>query len=112
VTRMTWTRRHLPLPSDWKARRRQTAERAGWRCEGETAAGTRCPEGGHFCDHVVNTRSMEGVAMGERVHALGNLQWLCKSCHDKKTASEAAASRHTNRLLGRHPGERSHYSYR
>ena len=109
---MAWTQRHLPLPKDWRERRRQTAMRAGWRCEGKLPDGSRCPDGGHFCDHIINTRSAEGMAMGDRVHALPNLQWLCKSCHDAKTQVEARAARDYRRAMGKHPGERNHYTYR
>jgi len=109
---MAWTTRHLPLPKDWKERRRQTAMRAGWRCEGTAPDGTRCREAGSQCDHIINSRSLEGQEMGERVHALANLQWLCKTHHDAKTQAEARASRDYRRQLGKHPGERAHYSYR
>lgn len=109
---MAWTQRHLPLPGDWKERRRQTATRAGWRCEARIAPGTRCANAGSECDHIINQRSAEGVAMGDRVHGLRNLQWLCASCHSEKTREEARAARAYRKSFGRHPGERGHYSYR
>ncbi|WP_409047061.1 hypothetical protein AB2L57_10725 [Microbacterium sp. HA-8] len=109
---MAWTRRHEPLPGDWKARRRDTAIRAGWRCEGKLEDGTRCREPGAECDHVINVRSAEGRAMGARVHDLINLSWLCAGCHKAKTQSEARAAYAQKAALGRHPGERNHPHYR
>ncbi|WP_407360528.1 HNH endonuclease signature motif containing protein [Microbacterium sp. LBN7] len=109
---MAWTQRHDPLPSDCNARRRQTATRAGWRCEAPLDMGARCPEAGMDCDHIINTRSAEGQAMGDAVHGRWNLQWLCKEHHREKTQAEAKAAREYRRSFGRHPGERNHYSYR
>lgn len=108
---MAWTTRHEPLPSDWKERRRQTAMRAGWRCEGKLESGVRCAEAGAECDHVVNVRSAEGRAMGARVHDLGNLSWLCADCHAVKTRAEARAARQqivARGHGGKHPGDRNH----
>lgn len=109
---MTWTRRHSPLPSDWKKRREETARRAGWRCEAPLEMGARCPEPGSECDHVVNVRSAQGEAMGDAVHALSNLQWLCREHHNAKTQAEAKAAGAYRRAQGRHPGERGRLTYR
>lgn len=102
---MAWTTRHEPLPGDWKKRRRYVRARAGERCEG-IVEGSRCREAGAYCDHIINTRSPEGRAMGDAVHSTSNLQWLCKSCHDTKTQQEARAGRAARpRVTSRHPGE-------
>lgn len=90
---MAWAQRHDPLPSDWTARRRRTAMRAGWRCVAPLEMGARCPEAGTDCDHIINARSAEGQAMGDAVHGFRNLQWLCEEHHRVKTLAEARAAK-------------------
>lgn len=71
------------LPKDWEQRRATVRDRAGGRCQAPMRDGSRCPEFGTDCDHIIR---------GDN-HALSNLQWLCSWHHNKKTAREALAVR-------------------
>lgn len=73
------------LPPDWPQLRDAARRRAGGRCEGRDR-GIRCPRPGTDCDHV-KPRWQGGT------HELSNLQWLCPSCHKRKTGREAAQAR-------------------
>lgn len=89
------------LPPDWDQRRDATRQRAGGRCEGRVR-GIRCPNPGRHCDHI-KPRWLGGT------HDQRNLQWLCESCHTRKTTAEAAQARaaisaRRKRPAERHPG--------
>ncbi|AKO96906.1 Restriction endonuclease [Marinovum algicola DG 898] len=68
---------------DWKARiRPEIAHRAEYRCE---QCGTFCGMHGHV-DHVVSRA--KGRKRGIDPRARDNLQYLCPSCHNAKSARE------------------------
>ncbi|WP_209624827.1 HNH endonuclease signature motif containing protein [Saccharothrix coeruleofusca] len=92
------------LPPDWPQRRAATRRRAGGRCEGRVR-GHRCPNPGTDCDHRI-PRWRGGT------HDLGNLQWLCPTCHATKTQREAQQARAARaaqryRTPEAHPGHRT-----
>ena len=67
--------RRMPIRK-WKALRRRTFERDGYRC-------VKCGRAGRLeCDHVRPYRRGGN-------DDLGNLQTLCRNCHIAKTAGEA-----------------------
>lgn len=92
--------RHSRLPTDWRRRRTIVRDRAGGRCEATMANGTRCPEAGTDCDHIIRGDD----------HSLENLAWLCRWHHTRKTQHEATQARNrnsTNRAAhpaAKHPG--------
>ena len=65
----------------WRRLREKIRSRANGLCEQHNAEGL-CVIGS-FCDHIINTAN--GGDDSE-----SNLQWLCKPCHDAKTAKEAS----------------------
>jgi 5-methylcytosine-specific restriction endonuclease McrA len=62
----------------WRRMRAEARARAGGRCE-------RCGGPGSQADHVT------ALALGGEF--TGPLQWLCTSCHQSKTAQDAAEAR-------------------
>lgn len=95
-----WTGERNHLPSNWKALRELTAERAGYQCQDFMRDGTRCPDRGTECDHIINIRSGGS-------HDLENLQWLCAWHHKRKTTQESLSARkHISmwRKPEKHPG--------
>lgn len=89
--------RRSRLPRDWTKRRAAVKARAGGRCEALMADGYRCKEAGTDCDHIQHGDD----------HSLGNLQWLCRWHHSRKSSAEgnAARSRPTSkRPTEQHPG--------
>ena len=85
--------RRSRLPHNWSQLRQQTEFRAGGQCEASLLDGTRCPDQGTDCDHIV---------AGDD-HSLSNLQWLCRWHHRKKTAAEG--NRRVYRVSEKHPPE-------
>lgn len=86
------SRRRQQLPDDWEERRKQVAQRAGWRCEAMSqitddrriyARGIQCWREGTDCDHID----------GRFDHDLSNLQWLCALHHQVKTNRESLEAR-------------------
>lgn len=76
--------RHSRLPDDWQQRRNDTALAAGGRCECTgwcKRHSGRCVEPGSQADHAGAKDDHD------------DLQWLCASCHDVKTQTEAARGR-------------------
>ncbi len=70
------------LPDDWPLRRARVKRRANGRCEWVDEHG-RCGEPGTDCDHIT---------AGDD-HGMGNLQWLCRWHHARKSALEGVAAR-------------------
>lgn len=71
---------------DWKARiRPEIAHRANYRCE---CCGKFCGMHGHV-DHIVPRADCEAAMIDPRDPS--NLQLLCASCHNRKSAHEKAA---------------------
>ena len=66
---------------EWRRLRQTIKKRADGLCEEHKRQGIYLT--GDICDHIIN--QAEG---GD--DSLSNLQWLCKPCHDEKTAKEAA----------------------
>lgn len=64
----------------WRRKRDEVKKRASGLCELCIRNGLLTPGG--FCDHIVP------LAQGGSDSIL-NLQWLCKPCHDAKTAEES-----------------------
>ena len=64
----------------WRRLREKIKARANGLCEQHKADGIYIVGG--FCDHIINTA--DGGNDDD-----SNLQWLCKTCHDTKTAKEA-----------------------
>lgn len=88
------------LPNDWRKRRAAVRRRAGGRCEALDGNGSRCTARGTECDHV---------RRGDN-HNLDNLQWLCATCHARKTRAETTEARATlnrRRPPEPHPGMRA-----
>ena len=69
---------------DWRKLRQTIKKRADGLCEEHKRQGVYLTGG--ICDHIIN--QAEG---GD--DSPSNLQWLCKPCHDEKTAKEAARGR-------------------
>ncbi|MCP4595746.1 HNH endonuclease signature motif containing protein [Neptuniibacter sp.] len=69
---------------EWRRIREQIKERANGLCEECLRHGRLTP--GQVCDHVVP--EAEGGTTTD-----DNLQWLCQSCHDKKTQEESRRGR-------------------
>jgi|GEM_PF-937416 len=65
----------------WRRLREKIKARANGLCEQHKVKGLYVVGG--FCDHILN--AAQGGDDSE-----SNLQWLCKPCHDAKTAKEAA----------------------
>ncbi len=83
--------------AEHKRWRTQVLERDGYRCRACGHQGSKAA-GDMRADHIVN------VAAGGTT-TLDNGQALCKPCHDRKTAREAAAARKSRtRPAERHPG--------
>ena len=62
-------------PPDWRQRRKQVLERAGYRCE-------LCGKAGKLeCDHRIPIEQGGG-------HELSNLRCLCRDCHIKATREQ------------------------
>lgn len=93
---MAWasSTRRARLPKDWSRRRIRVERRAGGRCEctgcepfgsndTRPAHEGRCGTRGSECDHVI---------AGDD-HRVENLQWLCSTCHRRKTLREREAAR-------------------
>ena len=75
----------------WKRECRPfVAQRATYRCE---CCGKYCPlhQGGE-CDHIIPRRDL--ADKGINPFDVSNLQWLCGSCHSKKTNLEARWADH------------------
>ena len=70
--------RRKRLPPNWSQLREQVRIRANDQCEAALRDGSRCPDQGTDCDHIV---------AGDN-HALTNLQYLCRWHHSRKTAAE------------------------
>lgn len=64
---------------DWKAMRLKVKERAKGMCQAKD-----CVRPGFYADHIVERRD------GGAVFDMANLQWLCPSHHQAKTARERA----------------------
>ncbi|NRA15207.1 MAG: HNH endonuclease [Oceanospirillaceae bacterium] len=65
----------------WRRLREKIRARAKGLCEAHKLQGIYLS--GCICDHIIN--KAEGGDDSEP-----NLQWLCKPCHDEKTAKESA----------------------
>lgn len=91
---MAWANsdREQRLPGDWHRRRNTIRRRARGRCEA-IVNGRRCTNAGSECDHIHNGDD----------HALTNLQWLCPSCHQRKTIAESKAARDARGYARRDP---------
>ena len=68
--------------ADWKHIRRAVADRARFKCE---CCGKYIGMKGH-ADHIVPRADCE--AKGIHPKAMGNLQWLCPPCHNRKSSNE------------------------
>ena len=75
----------------WKCDCREfVAARAAYRCE---CCGKYCPlNRGGQADHVIPRRDL--AEKGINPFDMSNLQWLCASCHSKKTNKEARWAGH------------------
>jgi len=94
--KMPWegSNRRSRLPKDWEQKRQQVKARSGGICEAKLQDGSRCPDQGTDCDHVVR---------GDN-HEINNLQWLCRWHHRKKTAMEG--NKRMFHITEKHPTER------
>ena len=88
----TPSRRTTPLPRGWQALRQRILERDQHTCQ---TCGT---SGANHVDHIVPA-SQGGT------DAPGNLQALCRRCHDAKTGREARAARARQEGSRRRPRE-------
>jgi 5-methylcytosine-specific restriction protein A len=86
MTQHGWNKQPNKLPHNWKALREIIAERAGYQCQDTMRDGTRCPDKGTECDHIVNIRA-------GGTHDIDNLQWLCQWHHKRKTSKESQEAR-------------------
>ena len=86
--------RRARLPASWPELRAKTKARAKGRCEA-TIHDPKCNGIGTDCDHV---------RPGDD-HALENLQWLSRACHDAKTKTENAQANTDRAALRRRPQE-------
>jgi hypothetical protein len=88
------------LPDNWFTEIvPEVRRKAGGRCQGRLPSGKRCPRQGSQCDHKTPGDD----------HSWGNLQWLCKAHHDKKSSREGyearmAVKRSKYRPREEHPG--------
>jgi 5-methylcytosine-specific restriction protein A len=92
-------RSKIAVARDWKQRRMTCKNRAHGRCQG-AGCGARIGDHG-FADHII-CRAEGGT------DDLSNLQWLCESCHDKKTKAEIARGNRRRADRGRFTTQGSH----
>lgn len=98
---MAWENsdRRARLPANWSALVKQVKERDGGRCTWRLPSGARCPRPGRDVDHR---------EPGDD-HSLRNLQLLCPTHHERKSAREGVQGRRAKREKRqkreeRHPG--------
>lgn len=80
------SKRGESVPHNWKAIRQLVMERDNGQCQELMLDGTKCPDPGTECDHIIN------VASGG-THSLDNLRMLCAWHHGKKSSAEGRAAR-------------------
>lgn len=89
---MAWDNTTRTSQAAWKRLRQQAKHELPYMCQ-------HCGATEHLeLDHIVNVKS-------GGVDELGNLQWLCATCHMKKTQQEATKARNAwKRKPETHPG--------
>lgn len=76
---------------EWEKARKQVIERAKGMCEECARQGRVGP--GRDVDHIVSRAKAKVLRWSEaRTEALSNLQYLCRTCHEEKTARETGRS--------------------